>query len=154
MYAKLAYTRAVLIFILAYVLVTILAVGLAYALAEFIPAPPTVEGVNSPAYLLAEKFYPLINLMVWIPLSWLYFKTRDETYEIFKEALTLGTFWLILAMLIDLVGFVLIKHPLSLSPRDFYIGQFPWIYLIYAAIFISPICCAAMIVKRKRLIAQ
>jgi hypothetical protein len=42
-------------------------------------------------------------------------------------------------MLVDYVGFVLIKNPISLSAHDFYIGQFPWIYLIYLAIFVSPL---------------
>ena len=49
---------------------------------------------------------------------------------------------------VDYVGFVLIRNPISLSAHDFYIGQFPWIYLIYLAIFISPILCAALRSKR------
>jgi hypothetical protein len=42
------------------------------------------------------------------------------------------------------VGFVLIRNPLSLSPHDFYVGQFPWIYLIYVAIFLAPVCFVAL----------
>ena len=56
----------------------------------------------------------------------------------------LGWLWLIIAVIVDYVGFVLIKNPISLSPHDFYIGQFPWIYLIYLAILVSPLCYVAL----------
>jgi len=48
------------------------------------------------------------------------------------------------ALVVDYVFFVLIKNPISLSPHDFYIGQSPWIYLIYVAILISPLCCMTL----------
>ena len=50
----------------------------------------------------------------------------------------LGGVWLGLAVIVDYVGFVLIKNPISLSPHDFYIGQAPWIYLIYVVVLVSP----------------
>jgi hypothetical protein len=57
-----------------------------------------------------------------------------------REAWALGAFWLAAAVVMDYVGFVLIKNPISLSPHDFYIGQLPWIYLIYVAVLLSPFC--------------
>jgi hypothetical protein len=54
--------------------------------------------------------------------------------------LVLGAFWLAAAMIGDYVCFVRIKNPISLSPHDFYIGQFPWIYLIYVAVLVAPLC--------------
>jgi hypothetical protein len=41
-------------------------------------------------------------------------------------------------MLVDFVGFVVIKNPWSLSVRQFYIDYQPWITLEYVAIFLSP----------------
>jgi hypothetical protein len=49
---------------------------------------------------------------------------------------------------VDYVGFALIKNPFSLSAHDFYISQFPWIYLIYLAILVSPILYATWRSKR------
>ena len=46
------------------------------------------------------------------------------------------------AIVVDYVGFVLIKNPISLTPHDFYIGQFPWIYLIY---IFAPLCKATLV---------
>ena len=43
-------------------------------------------------------------------------------------------------MVVDYVCFVLIKNPISLNPHDFYIGQFPWIYLIYVTVLFAPFC--------------
>lgn len=130
--------RALWTFVVAYVAITIVATVFSIALeqAMHVPAGPPME---SPAYLLAERFFPLMNFLVWMPVAALYFKGRGPI-ENTREAKLLGAFWLVLAMVVDFVGFVLIKNPISLSPHDFYIGQFPWIYLIYVAVFASPWC--------------
>ena len=104
--------------------------------------------VHSPSYVFAEKFFPIINVLVWTAFSWVYFKSRRSAPVLSREALTLGAFWLFFAILVDYVGFVLIKNPISLSAHDFYIGQFPWIYLIYLAILVSPILYATLRSKR------
>ncbi|HWY42952.1 MAG TPA: hypothetical protein VNX66_05615 [Candidatus Sulfotelmatobacter sp.] len=131
--------RAIATFLLGYIAVTILAIALSVALEQITHPPPAKEMVRSESYVLSEKFYPLINVLVWTALSWGYFSIRRNSTNLFKEALSLGSMWLILAMLVDYVGFVLIKNPISLGAHDFYIGQFPWIYLIYLAIFVSPL---------------
>jgi hypothetical protein len=143
-HTRLHYKRAVVTFILAYLAITVLAVGLSISLEAIMHAPPANDIVHNPSYVLSEKFYPLLNLLVWTTFSWVYFKIRENAPGLFKEALALGLFWLALALAVDYVGFVLIKHPLSLSAHDFYIEQFPWIYLIYLVIFISPMCYAAL----------
>jgi hypothetical protein len=137
--ARLRPIRAIATFLLGYIAVTILAIALSVALEQIMHPPPVKEMVRSESYVLSEKFYPLINAVVWTALSWGYFRIRGNSTNLFKEALSLGSMWLILAMLVDYVGFVLIKNPISLSAHDFYIGQFPWIYLIYLAIFVSPL---------------
>ncbi len=140
--------RAIVTFSAAYVIVTLLAIALSMAVETTMHNPPTSDMVHSPSYVFAEKFFPIINLLVWTAFSWVYFKLRRNAPVLLREAIVLGAFWLILAMLVDYVGFVLIKNPISLSAHDFYIGQFPWIYLIYLAIFISPILYAALRSKR------
>jgi hypothetical protein len=135
---QLRYGRAVSMFVLAYLVITVLAVALALALEAAMNAPPTQAMVFSPSYVLSEKFYPLLNLLVWTTFAWVYFKPRSDDSGRLREALHLGAFWLGLALVVDYVAFVYFKHPYSLSAHDFYVGQFPWIYLIYVALFASP----------------
>lgn len=136
-HSGLRYRRAIVTFILAYLTITILAAGLAIGLDSVMHVSPSDDYVHSPSYVLAEKFYPFLNLLVWGSFSWMYFKNAAGSM---KEAFALGAFWLAVALPVDYAGFVLIKNPWSLSAHDFYIGQFPWIYLIYVAVLVSPMC--------------
>jgi hypothetical protein len=133
-------SRALTTFVLAYVAITILAITLSLSLeaAMRVPPMPAAEMVHSPSYVLSEKIYPVLNLAVWTAFSWVYFRPRLAAPGRMGEALRLGLVWLALALIVDYVGFVWIRHPYSLSAHDFYVGQFPWIYLIYAAIVMSP----------------
>ena len=92
----------------------------------------------------------MMNLLVWMLFSWMYFQKRPKIATSHRQALFLGVFWLLVALVVDYVGFVLIKNPISLSPHDFYIGQFPWIYLIYVAVLISPLCYVALSDARQK----
>lgn len=40
---------------------------------------------------------------------------------------------------VDLIGWVLIKHPWRLTFKEFYVDYQPWITLIYIAIFLGPV---------------
>jgi uncharacterized membrane protein len=150
--SRLKYGRATWIFVLAYVLVTILAIALSVSIGMIGHFPQMAEPMQNQAYLLSERFLPLLNLVVWGIFARIYFSRRVALDQIAlrKEAISLGSFWLIMAIVVDYVGFVLIKNPISLSPHDFYVGQFPWIYLIYAAIFFAPVCSVALL-RRNRL---
>ena len=50
-----------------------------------------------------------------------------------------GTVWAIICIVVDLVGWVLIKHPWRLTFKEFYVDYQPWITLIYLAIFAGPV---------------
>ena len=139
--------RALWTFAVAYIVITIVATAFSLALEKAMQVPDSVLPLESSAYLMAERFFPLLNLMVWMPVAGLYFKGRGRALDT-REARLLGAFWLALALVVDYVGFVLIKDPISLSPHDFYIGQFPWIYLIYLSVFASPWC---YVVLRRRI---
>ena len=44
-----------------------------------------------------------------------------------------------ICIVFDVFGWVLIKHPWSLSFKEFYVDYQPWITLIYIAIFAGPL---------------
>lgn len=141
--STLNYKRAITTFILAYIVVTILGIALSISIGTIGHFPSSTNALQNPAYLLSERFLPFLNLLVWTTFAWAYFRKRakqPEKITLAKEARALGAFWMVTAIVVDYVGFVLLKNPISLSPHDFYIGQFPWIYLIYIAILLSPLC--------------
>ncbi|MBL0347972.1 hypothetical protein [Candidatus Villigracilis affinis] len=76
--------------------------------------------------------------MFWFPFAWLYLcEFAIESRG--REALKLGTFWAVVCILIDLVGWILISHPWAMTFKEFYMDYQPWITLIYLVIFFSPI---------------
>jgi hypothetical protein len=142
MQRRLNYPRAIATFVSAYVVVTILGIALSVAISILKHTPQTAAPMDNQAYLLSERFLPWLNLVVWAIFAWVYFRSRrhNDSPTLREEAFALGAFWLTAAVMVDYVGFVLIRNPISLSPHDFYIGQFPWIYLIYVAVLIAPLC--------------
>ena len=132
--------RASIAFLLAYVAITILGTMLSLGLQLTRHTSSTAEPLQNTAYLLSERFLPLLNLLVWMAATWLYSRNASQGRLTPRDAAALGLFWLTIALPLDFVAFVLIRTPISLSPHDFYLGQFPWIYLIYLAVYISPLC--------------
>jgi len=132
--------RALWTFLASYAAVTVVATAFSFLIIAITHAPtvPESQAVHSHAYVLSERYQPLINLAFWTLFAALYFKPRSSQRRTYREAFKLGAVWLPIALVIDLVFFVLIKNRISLSPHDFYIGQMPWIYLIYVTVFTSP----------------
>ncbi len=89
------------------------------------------------AYERTKPWHPLYNIIIFPICAWLYFLNVGEVD--FTLAVWTGLFWGTLTLVLDLVGWVLIKHPWSLSFREFYIDYQPWISLIYLAIYVSPV---------------
>ena len=56
-----------------------------------------------------------------------------------SEAVITGLVWAGICIVFDIFGWVIIKHPWSLSFKEFYIAYQPWITLIYIAIFLGPL---------------
>jgi uncharacterized membrane protein YkvI len=135
-------------FVVAYVAITIIAVAFSLALESLMHVGDTTSPTENPAYVLAEKFFPALNLIVWTACGWFYFRGRKLDAYSPREAWILGAVWLVAAVIVDFVGFVVIKNPISLTPKEFYIGQFPWIYLIYVTVTIGPTC--ALYLKKQR----
>ena len=88
------------------------------------------------AYNKTKPWHPLYNLIILPFFAFLYFKSLG-TVE-FSNVVATSILWGTSAIVIDLVGWVLIKHPLSLTFRRFYIEYQPWITLVYLMMYVSP----------------
>ncbi len=110
------HTRAIITFFAAYVIVTLLAVALSMAAEAAMHNPPTRDMVHSPSYVFAEKFFPIINVLVWTAFSWVYFKFRRRL-RFFPGKLSPGRLLAPFGNSCGLRRLVLIKNPISLSAQ-------------------------------------
>ena len=140
----LAVGPALMYFGAAYVLVSVLAAGLTmtYGAIHHSPEPEQlgVGMLQAPAFVATVPYHVLIMLLVWPVFAWLYFrKRRANGAELESKAtMRLAVLWLVAAMVVDYVGFVLIKNPWSMTTHELYVEYQPWISLIYLSIFLSP----------------
>ena len=88
-------------------------------------------------YERTKPWHPLYNIVLFSLSGWLYME-GIATPSI-KEALITGLIWAGICIVFDVFGWVLIRHPWSLSFKGFYVDYQPWITLIYFAIFLGPI---------------
>ncbi len=118
------------------------ATSLTYGIIYHSPQPEElgVSLLKAPSFTATVPYHVLIMLVVWPVFSWVYFRKRQQEIQgkEVMETLRLSFFWLAAAMIVDFVCFVLIKHPYSLTPHEFYVEYQPWISLIYISIFLSP----------------
>jgi hypothetical protein len=142
--------RALIYFFVAYVIVTILATAISVVYGMVYPSPQPEElGVSllkAPSFTATVPYHVLIMLLVWPVFAWVYFRKRqqgNQDKEV-RETLRLSFLWVAAAMIVDFVCFVLIKHPWSLTPHEFYVEYEPWISLIYISIFLSPLIRLAL----------
>ncbi|HXZ85686.1 MAG TPA: hypothetical protein VEI82_09370 [Myxococcota bacterium] len=141
--------RALATFAGAYAAITLVATAIGFGISALVDGGPVAHPLDDPGYQLTEKLLPALNLAVWTPFAALYFAGRGGAGRR-GEALALGALWLAVALPVDYLGFVVLETPLSLSAREFYVGQFPWIYLIYLAVLASPLCALALAKTRTR----
>ena len=88
-------------------------------------------------YEKTKPWHPLYNIIIFPIFGLLYM--NGLTNPAINDALITGAFWAGIAIVGDLVGWVLIKHPWRLTFKEFYVDYQPWITLIYIAIFLGPI---------------
>ena len=141
---KVKLTRAIVLFFVAYILVTVLAAATTetYAMVYKSPAPtPGVSVLQAVAFVATVPYHVLIMLIIWPIFASIYFRkpVQKKLALQSEETWQLSFLWLALAVIVDLVGFVLIKSPYSLTAHEFYVIYQPWISLIYVAIFLSPL---------------
>jgi len=141
---KIKLTRAIVLFFIAYILVTVLAAATTETYAMVYKSPEPAPGTSillAPAFVATVPYHVLIMLIIWPIFARIYFrKSKQKNLALqSEETWQLSFSWLALAMIVDLVGFVLIKGPYSLTVHEFYVIYQPWISLIYVAIFLSPL---------------
>ncbi len=139
---KFNFKKAVINFVLAYIIVTILAYSISIIVGIVFKLPSSEDlGVSvfkDPAFVMTVPYHLLINLITWTVFSHFYFKKNENNKYLLKESFFLGIFWLAMAMVVDFIGFVLIKSSVSLTPYQFYIEYQPWISITYLIVLISP----------------
>lgn len=89
------------------------------------------------AYERTKPWHPLYNIALFTLFGWLYMRGLAE--PTIHEALITGAVWMGICIVADAFGWVLIKHPWSLTFKEFYVEYQPWISLIYIAIFAGPV---------------
>ena len=142
--------RALIYFFIAYGVVTVLATAttITYGIIYHSPQPQElgVSLLKAPSFVATVPYHVLIMLLVWPVFAWVYFRKRrqENQYKEVMETLRLSFFWLAAAVIVDFVCFVVIKHPWSLTPHEFYVEYEPWISLIYISIFLSPLIRLAL----------
>ena len=97
---------------------------------------PMDENGMGEGYEKTKPWHPLYNIVLFSIFGWLYMNGLTE--PTFAEALITGAIWAGICIVFDVFGWVLIKHPWSLSFKEFYVDYQPWITLIYLAIFAGP----------------
>ena len=99
-------------------------------------------------YEMTKPWHPLYNIILFTLFGLLYLrKVKEPTY---KKALLTGALWSGISILIDLFGWVLIKHPWSLTFKQFYVEYQPWITLVYLAMLIAPVISCFILRLKKR----
>ena len=88
-------------------------------------------------YEKTKPWHPLYNIVIFSLFGWLYMRGLEA--PTLSDALITGAIWAGICIVFDVFGWVLIKHPWSLTFREFYVDYQPWITLIYLAIFLGPL---------------
>ena len=124
-------------FWICYVIVTI--VGILHTVFNIyvLHMKPMDEKGMGEAYEKTKAWHPLYNIILFPMFGWLYMHGLESPS--LEEALITGTIWGGICIVFDVFGWVLIKHPWSLSFKEFYVDYQPWISLIYVAIFLGPV---------------
>ena len=89
------------------------------------------------AYEKTKPWHPLYNIIVFTIFGYLYMKGLSN--PTITEALLTGAIWSGICIIFDIFGWIIIKHPWSLTFKEFYVDYQPWITLIYIAIFVGPV---------------
>ena len=90
------------------------------------------------SYAKTLPYHPLYNIILWPFFAYIYLVQVNPPNS-WMAALILGAWRAIIAIVIDLFGWVIIKHPWRMNLKEMYLDYQPWLTLIYIAIFISPL---------------
>ena len=88
-------------------------------------------------YERTKPWHPLYNIIIFPPFAYLYLAGLHTVT--LQTAVWTGLLWGTVTIVIDVIGWGLIKHPWSLTFKEFYVDYQPWITLIYLTIYASPL---------------
>lgn len=88
-------------------------------------------------YECTKPWHPLYNIILFSVFGYLYMSSLSS--PTINEAIITGIIWSVICIVFDVFSWVIIKHPWSLTFKEFYIDYQPWITLIYIAIFLGPV---------------
>ena len=87
-------------------------------------------------YEKTKPWHPLYNIIIFPIFAYFYLSGLKELS--FQNVIYTSLIWETITVVFDVIGWVLIKHPWSLTFKEFYIDYQPWITLIYITIYVSP----------------
>lgn len=129
--------NSMLMFWICYLLVTCVGIGHTVFNIYVLHMKPMDEHSMGEGYEKTKPWHPVYNIVLFSLFGWLYM--RDLSEPSLTDALLTGGIWAAICIVFDLFGWVVIKHPWSLSFKGFYVEYQPWITLIYLAIFMGPV---------------
>ncbi|WP_196121299.1 hypothetical protein [Anaerobacillus alkaliphilus] len=129
-----------------YVLITI--VGILHTIFNWkvlkMESPKGTKASKVLAYKKTEPYHPLYNIFLFPIFSYIYLVQVNPT-NLYQEVLVIAISWTIITIVVDYIGWVLIKHPWYMTFKEMYIDYQPWITLVYISIFVSPFIAAYFI---------
>lgn len=132
----------------AYVVVTLVGIGHTIFNWKVLKMDVKPEKISSMydivPYAKTVPFHPLYNIILWPFFAYLVL-VQSASGGVWRDALVLGASWALLTIVIDLFGWVIVKHPWRMTFREMYVDYQPWIMLIYASIFVSPLIAALFV---------
>lgn len=100
------------------------------------------EGMGE-GYEKTKPWHPLYNIIIFPFFSYLYLNGLDNLT--LQDVVMTSIIWGSITVIVDLFGWVIVKHPWSLTVKEFYIDYQPWITLIYIVIYASPFIAYGLI---------
>lgn len=128
---------SMLYFWICYIIVTV--IGILHTVFNIyaLHMKPMDENGMGEGYERTKPWHPLYNIICFTIFGFLYSNGLEQ--PTMQNAVITGIIWAGICIVFDVFGWVLIKHPWSLSFKEFYIDYQPWITLIYIAILLGPI---------------
>jgi len=124
-------------FWVSYIIVTVIGILHTVLNIYVLKMKPMDEKGMGEGYEKTKPWHPLYNIILFTIFGWLYMRMLAAPSP--EEALVTGAIWAGICIVFDVVVWVIIKHPWSLTFKEFYVDYQPWITLIYLAIFLGPV---------------
>ncbi|VEU81241.1 hypothetical protein [Haploplasma axanthum] len=97
---------------------------------------PMDENSMGEGYEKTKPYHAIYNIIIFPIFAWIYFSGLDEVT--ISNVIFTSLIWGGVAVVFDYFGWIVIKHPWSLTAKEFYINYQPWISIVYIVIFSSP----------------